>query len=198
MNDKTIESLLSNLNSISRMAIIENASKTEKMLCNFTKIIKYMYGEKDKFVMASTELNCINKICKFYKIYMKGYFDSNIEENTIWDNIFVPHFTMCSIIYSLLECINYEDAKIFKIDIRALNNHKKNKIQIMIIGEKDYETLLKKAYSFKGFSKLTMKSALNKIENTDKFKVNIEIKNYKSLSIIFSIENDIGDIWYVK
>ena len=68
MNNVLLHNFLQELNSISRMAVIENAFTTEKMINIYSHLLKYRWNEVGKKVTATKEMNMVLKCCELFKL----------------------------------------------------------------------------------------------------------------------------------
>jgi len=164
MQGINLDKIMNELNRISRMAIIENAPDTEKMLTTLMKFLKYRYNNKENAIVTQ-ELRMAKSICNFYKLKTGRNieFIAHYDENQL-NSFLVPSFSILSFYYCLLESINEntnDDA------LKITTSFFYNRLDIQFQGEFDFETLYKDAYEFLVDEHISIKKAINSVKGTN-------------------------------
>lgn len=137
-----INTLLQELNSISRMAVIENASVTEKMLVNYSQILKYRWNEERKEVTAEKEMSIVLKCCELFKLKHNGILNYQYTEMSETKTIFIPHHTMVTCVKHVLKVLEGM-TKAFDLQIEVSENKGMTWIQFLFVGQIDFDSVLK-------------------------------------------------------
>jgi len=101
--------ILLDLNSISRVAVIEQAYGVEKMLINYTKLLKYRWSYEGKAITANMELAHVEMLLEYYQVKWNKCLTFQIhKENSVTSDIdisslIIPHFTLCGTLINCLE-----------------------------------------------------------------------------------------------
>ncbi|MDF2594572.1 MAG: hypothetical protein K0R69_913 [Clostridia bacterium] len=112
-------SLLKELNSISRMAILENAFETEKMLRSYSKILKYRWGHEGNIVIASSEFEVIKTLCEFYQSKWHKTFHFEISQSADTKSLFIPHYGIMGYLSVILESLENETRDDLQVTVTA-------------------------------------------------------------------------------
>ncbi len=97
-----IEKLLNDLNSFSRMAVIENAPLTEKIINKYILILKYKYQKRTDPVIAEKELQVAKAIFEFGALKY-GNISGEINNQIDLKSILIPHYVIAGYLESLLD-----------------------------------------------------------------------------------------------
>ncbi|MGB4661808.1 MAG: hypothetical protein WBI07_21725 [Mobilitalea sp.] len=161
-----MEQILSKLNCISRMAIIENAPNTEKMLIAFTKILKYRYQTENAMVIAETEIKLAEVLMEYYKTQTNHLIDFEyLDLEKSLSIVFVPHFSLLSFYYCMLNIFgNTENQDQMKIQTKVTVKNEKTQIDIVFKSNVDMETIYREAYTFVQDEYVSIKQAIVRIE----------------------------------
>ena len=164
MQQINLDKIMNELNRISRMAIIENAPDTEKMLTTLIKFLKYRYNNKVNAIVTQ-ELRMAKSICNFYKIKTGRNieFIAHFDENQL-NSFLVPSFSILSMYYCLLESTKENTNE---NDLKITTSFLNNRLDIQFQGEFDFQTLYKDAYEFLVDEQISIKQAINSIKGTD-------------------------------
>jgi LytS/YehU family sensor histidine kinase len=189
--DSDIERILRDLNSISRMAIIEEAYQTEKMLCNYSKILKYRYGQQEKTVTVSMELSILKMLFGLYEAKSKGLFQFSIENIMDTNAFFIPHYVLLTYMDYVLTFL--ENHSIKSVDIALNLQDKKDTldIQFILTGSVIFKDLMKELeeppkcndYTCLAFAK----SRWNQLFGRES--ILVETRNHESLILHFLINS---------
>ena len=98
MNRDEINNVLQMLNSISRMAVLEGAFTTEKMLSLYNQSLKYRFLEEGKDVVLDKEVQQLLKCCELSALKRQQLFSYDYERSCDIKATFIPH-------YALLGCM---------------------------------------------------------------------------------------------
>lgn len=139
-----INNLLQELNSISRMAVIENASVTEKMIGDYSQILKYRWNEEEKEVTAEKEMSIVLKCCELFKLKHNGILDYQYMEKSEIKTIFIPHHTMVACIKHVLEVME-SMPKAFELQIEVSENKEMTWIRFLFTGQIDFGSIVERA-----------------------------------------------------
>lgn len=92
-----LEKLQKELNVISRMAVIENASNTERMLTIMVKLLKYRYGGSLQLNTPIKELKLAKSLCEYHHLSTGRQVEVmvNVEQH-ILSQYTIPFFSVLS------------------------------------------------------------------------------------------------------
>lgn len=142
-NSMLLHNFLQELNSISRMAIIENAFVTEKMINIYSNILKYRWYEEGNKVTAAKEMNIVLKYCELFKLKNEFLLDYTYGEKADMTTVFIPHYTIVTCLKSLLAS-GENMAKPFKINIEVTQKDDETWIQFFFTGQVDFKVMIEK------------------------------------------------------
>ena len=90
MNKERYEYIMSNLNMISRIALMEEAKLCRQCIDELMEVLRYSEDKKDKISTTTQEIEIINKNLHLYKNRMGNRFNvivlNNIQEKKIYVN----------------------------------------------------------------------------------------------------------------
>lgn len=89
-----IDELISELNSISRVAVIENATLTERMLFCYSTLMKYKWKNEEKAVIADNEIKNLLKLCELFNIKYNYKYIYSVKSQIDLKSIFIPHYSI--------------------------------------------------------------------------------------------------------
>jgi LytS/YehU family sensor histidine kinase len=144
MQKHFINDLLHQLNSISRMAAIENAAATQHQIIMLTEYFRYKFGRENQIVKLFDELHAVNNLISLYKcrvgdtlIYLEEADPDGLE-------IYVPHYTVMTFVENCLHHAFENKEGIWQI--RLCVNRKQNEFCISIedngVGYDGFDRLL--------------------------------------------------------
>lgn len=107
-----MNAMIQELNSISRMAVIENATVTELLICDYIKIIKYRWNEEEKMIAAAKEIEIIKRSCELYQKTTNQSFTYKVQEETDVKMVFIPHYTILSVISGMLQQLRNKEGNV--------------------------------------------------------------------------------------
>lgn len=143
MKDYYIDNMLQELNSMSRMAVIENASVTGKMISIYSNILRYRWNEEGKQVTAEKEINIALKCCELFNLKNSGMLSYEYRGKDEVKTIFVPHYTIVLCIKKLLGAIESRDRRL-KLQIEINENDGATWIHFLLSGQIDFEEVVNK------------------------------------------------------
>lgn len=140
--EKWKEKLLLDLNSISRVAVLEQAYLVETMLRNYTKILKYRWAYEQKNVTVNMELIHLQMLLEYYQVKWASQlnFKISVMSDTDTKAVMIPHFSFCSVIINCLEKLQ-EKEPILKIEILVSTMGDELIIKILLAGDIDVKEL---------------------------------------------------------
>ena len=103
MNDHFYDYLLKQLNGISRIAVMENAGKTQKEIIKLTEYIRYKFGRKKEIVKLQDELSAVNNLIALYISRMGDQLIYKEELVSGAKEIYLPHYTVMTFIENCLD-----------------------------------------------------------------------------------------------
>lgn len=131
---ESINEIIQGLNQISRMAVLENAQKTERMVSILSKWMKYRFTEEKKMVIARKEILMANMILE--SVDLGGSIDMQCElvEETDLNSIFLPHYSISAYVNNIMKAL-LEETRQCKVTIRATGENEKVIISLRFEGE---------------------------------------------------------------
>lgn len=177
--NENMDLILSKLNTISRMAIIENAPNTEKMLITFTKVLKYRYQIENPMVIAETEIKLAEVLCECYNILIPNMTDFVYEDQSkCLGVVFVPHFSLLSYYYCVMNVLLTREQKVHvKISTRVTVEADGTQILIIFIGNTDMQAVYKEAYVFIQDEYISLKQAIARLKVSGLSDISIYYEN---------------------
>lgn len=136
-----INNLLQELNSISRMAVIENAFVTERMISIYSNILRYRWNGEGREVTAAKEMDIVLKCCELFRLKNNDRLIYEYEENSEIKTIFIPHYTIIACIKSMLAVIE-RTGRQFKVQIKVNRSDETTWIHFVLTGQIDFENVL--------------------------------------------------------
>jgi hypothetical protein len=142
-----MKKILLELNSISRVAVIEQAYGVEKMLRYYTKLLKYRWSYEGTAVIASMEFAHLEMLVEYYQVkWSKGLtfeieVGSGTPPNFDLKSVMIPHFTFCSTLISCLEEIQGMGMPAVHIKVLASTVEGKLVITMVFQGDMDCQEL---------------------------------------------------------
>lgn len=146
-NSMLLHNFLQELNSISRMAIIENAFATEKMINLYSNMLKYRWHEEGKKVTAAKEMNIVLKCCELFKLKNELLLEYTYSEEADLTTVFIPHYTIIACFKSLLAA-NESMAKPFKLHMEVTQKDDAACICFFFKGQIDFKSAVEKVSTF--------------------------------------------------
>lgn len=143
--------MIQELNSISRMAVIENAVVTEHLICDYINILKYRWNEEEKMVAAAKEIGIIKRSCELYQKTSNQSFVYKIEEDTDVKMVFVPHYTILSAVLTMLEKSRGQEETLH-LTLNAKESNGRIKIKLLFEGAFPWSTYYEKIWNEKSSS----------------------------------------------
>ncbi|MFA9377653.1 MAG: hypothetical protein ACERKZ_12960 [Lachnotalea sp.] len=132
-----IDEFMSELNSISRVAVIENATLTERMLFCYSTLMKYKWKNEGKSVIADNEMKNLLKLCELYDIKYNNKYAYSLKSKIDLKSIFIPHYSIIGVVEHMEQQAAKEGVSLeLKISIYDLDN--KTHIKIKLISPKRY------------------------------------------------------------
>jgi len=95
--------LINQLNSISSIAAMEDASSTQREIIRLTEYIRYKFGRKNEIVKLQDEIYAINNLVSLYKSRLGvnlNYTEDIVESSKL---LYVPHYAVTTFIEYCLE-----------------------------------------------------------------------------------------------
>lgn len=187
MKDFYLNNMLQELNSISRMAVIENAFITEKMASTYSKLLKYRWKEENQKVTAAKELDIVLKCCELFRLKHNGLLEYKYIEKSDIKTIFIPHYTIVACLKSILaECESMGQP--VKLQIEANQYQEFTEIIFEFRGNADFNEVLKKAnHNSKQLEYESFSEAEKRWKDRfgeESFKLAIPQRNHEQLDII--------------
>ena len=145
-----IEQIILKLNTVSRMAIIENAPNTEKMLVALSKFLRYRYQSEDSTVIAETELKVAEVLCDYYNTQFGSIAEFIYEDDAkLLGVTFIPHFTLLSYYYCMLSVFGSKDINFqLRMTTKVTLIGEVVRIMIEFEGPSNMQGIYKEAYSY--------------------------------------------------
>jgi LytS/YehU family sensor histidine kinase len=103
MNDHFYDYLLKQLNGISSIAVMENASATQKEIIKLTDHIRYKFGRKKEIVKLEDELSAVNNLITLYKSRIGNQLTYKEELVRGAKEIYLPQYTVMTFIENCLD-----------------------------------------------------------------------------------------------
>nr|WP_302595467.1 hypothetical protein [uncultured Cellulosilyticum sp.] len=177
MNNVLLHNFLQELNSISRMAVIENAFTTEKMINIYSHLLKYRWNEVGKKVTATKEMNMVLKCCELFKLKNEALIDYTYIENGDITTVFIPHYTMVAYIKGVLS-VTQGMMNPLKLHIEVSQRKAEIWIQFFFTGQVNFKEIVEKAdYLDNGQDYESFSEATKRWQETfkeDSFKIAIQ------------------------
>jgi two-component system sensor histidine kinase YesM len=103
MNKHFIMYLINQLNSISSIAAMEDASSTQREIIRLAEYIRYKFGRVDEIVKLGDEIDAVNNLVSLYKSRLGvnlNYTEDIVESSKL---LYVPHYAVTTFIEYCLE-----------------------------------------------------------------------------------------------
>lgn len=143
-NNVLLHNFLQELNSISRMAVIENAFVTEKMINSYSNLLKYRWNDVGKKVTAAKEMNMVLKYCELFKLKNEGLMAYTYKVNGDITTLFIPHYTIVAYIKGLLS-VAQDMREPFTLHIEVKERNSQMYIQLLFKGVINFQKLMESA-----------------------------------------------------
>lgn len=121
------------INHLSRLAVLENAPKTQKGLSSLSKLIKYRMSEEDNLVVAEREVRMASESVMLATLTKNMQIQFEYIEEADLKSVFIPHGTICIYLSKYIHQIQGEGTST-DIRIRSLTVGDKVQIRIEISG----------------------------------------------------------------
>ncbi len=186
-----INDLLQELNSISRMAVIENALVTEKMIGIHSHILKYRWNEEGKEVTAAKEMDIVRKYCELFRLKHNNVLDFKYTEKSDLKIIFMPHYTIAACIKQILTVMD-NPIKPFQLHIEVSQKDEVTWIRFLFMGPIDFEAVLEKVkqgdknQDYEHFDEVIRR--WKEKFGTESFKLELHATNQRQLEMSFSCQ----------
>lgn len=120
-----LENLILELNCISRVAAMENAHQSQKLIKWLIDNIRYKTGREGQILKVKEELEAADNLFKMFKIRFGDAFEYNIDVDPISLDVYIPHYTLMAFVENCLYHAfeNKEGLWQVKIDIHRLENN---------------------------------------------------------------------------
>lgn len=138
-----MNNMLKVLNSISRVAVIENAPVTEKMLNIYSNILKYRWNEEGKEVTVAKEMEIALKCCELFTIKNNGRLVYGYKVDSELNTLFMPHYTIIVCLKKVLDVLD-SLAKQCELQINVEQIEGMIWIQFLFSGQIDFTVLLQR------------------------------------------------------
>lgn len=182
-----LEKILQEINSISRMAIIEEATQTEKMLCNYSKLLKYRYAHQGKTVTVSMELSILRMMFEIHEAKVNGLIQFSVENIIDTNAYFIPHYVILSYMEYILTFLEKHSIKTVDITLNIQEQNGALEIQFYFSGFVFLSNLMSELTEPSVCNEYTClaasKSRWNHLFGKDS--IQLEEKNCKSLILHF-------------
>ncbi|QZY54677.1 sensor histidine kinase [Crassaminicella profunda] len=98
MKKYLLDNLIIQLGSISRIAAIENANRTEQAIKNLIDMIRYKFGRQEQILRLKDEIEAANNFIEIFKIRFGDIlqYDMDIEESCL--DLYIPHYTIMTFV----------------------------------------------------------------------------------------------------
>lgn len=102
MKKHVLDNLMLHLNSISRIAAIENATQTQKYIQQVTNIIRYKASREGQILTVSEELKAVENFLNVYKMRLGDlfFYELAVDEDSLV--CYIPHYTMMCFVENVL------------------------------------------------------------------------------------------------
>jgi LytS/YehU family sensor histidine kinase len=135
--------LLSQLNGISRIAVMENASTTQKEVIRLSEYIRYKYSRKEEIVKLEDELVVVHQLIKLYQTRLGNQLSYEEEIPECAKDIYLPHYAVLTFIENSLYHAFQTKAGIWEIGVSVEKD-----------GENFLLTIQDNGEGFEGFDKI--------------------------------------------
>ncbi len=132
-----IDELISELNSISRVAVIENATLTERMLFCYSTLMKYKWKQDGKSVIADKEIKNLLRLCELFEIKYNYKYKYETKPHIDLKSIFIPHYSIVGIV-EYMEQQAAQDGVALEVFISIYDANKKLFVKIILNCSKRY------------------------------------------------------------
>lgn len=139
-----LHNLLQELNSISRMAVMENAFVTQKMMNIYSNLLKYRWNEEGKKVTVAKEMSMALKCCELFRLKNEALLEYTYTENADITTLFIPHYTILAYIKGILS-MGQDMGKPFALHIEVSQRNTETWIQLFFTGMADFEEIMERA-----------------------------------------------------
>jgi hypothetical protein len=186
--ERWLEVLLKELNSISRMAILENAFKTEKMLRSYSKVLKYRWDHEENRVIASSEFEAMKTLCMLYQSKWHKMFRFDIRQSADAKSLFIPHYGMMSYLAAILESLENERKEDLQVTVSAEILEGRRVFCLLFTGSECFEKVYLKAQKAKQGLYEAIPAAEERWTRTfGENKIQIKIENEICMKISFIV-----------
>lgn len=121
------------INHLSRLAVLENAPKTQKGLTSLSKVIKYRMSEQDTLVVAEREIKMAKESVMLSILTRNMQIQFEYIEGADLKSVLIPHGMICIYLSNYIDQILGEGTST-EIRIRSLELGDKVQIRIDISG----------------------------------------------------------------
>lgn len=189
MEQKNIEDIILKLNSISHMALIENADATQKMLIAMIRLLRHRWQPQNSKVLASMELKLADMICSYYALKSNHNLTYQIQESDELHMVFVPHYTILGWYDSILNTINneYDNARLV-LTTELVKQEHFHEIHIVMKGNLDFQKVYQMANDFQYDPFISLEQITIRFE--EEFGMNtiaVNISNYEYMEVILRV-----------
>lgn len=98
-----MQEIIKELNNISRMAVIENAPRTQEMTSCISKLLKYTYMEAGEKVLVSRELEMVECYLRYFELKGNPIFEYCYEIRADVKSCFMEPFRLLRIVKTIIE-----------------------------------------------------------------------------------------------
>lgn len=184
--EQWMENILRDLNSISRISILEQAFQTEKMICNYSKLLKYRWNYERKIVTASMEIDMIRMLLEFYQNKWAESFSFHMNTTSDIKSIFIPHYTILSYTTATLEFLEKTCQGNIKVILDVVKTNDHILINIQVLGKVPFDKLYESMQRDKSDSYDSIFSSSKRWNDAfGDSKINFKIKNNEYIYLSF-------------
>jgi hypothetical protein len=186
-----LENILHDLNSISRIAVLEQSLQTEKMICNYSKLLKYRWNYENKVVTASMEIDMIRMLFEFYQIKWNTSFTYDM--NTTFDtkSIFIPHYTIVAYTTLVLELLEKTSHGYLEVLLEVDKADDTIIIKIQILGNETFDKIIECLQNDSSISYESIVSSRKRWNNAfGDSTIELSVKNNKYFNLSFTASDN--------
>lgn len=162
MDRNHIEDIILKLNTISRMAVIENAPDTERMLVVFTRVLKYRYQTENQMVIAEKELRLAEKMCDYYNVKSENMIEFIQQDSRRGlGSVLIPHFSLLSFYYCMFNILSSHGKKYYiRVQTDVEGTDTGCGISIVYTGNVDFKSVYPEIYEYASDEYVSIKRAV--------------------------------------
>jgi len=98
LKDHFVRNLISQLNCVSRVAAMENAGQTQRLIKSLTEIVRYKEAATDKLIKAETELRAVDHLMTVFHVRFGDLLHFQRQGWELAADLYLPHYAIMTFV----------------------------------------------------------------------------------------------------